>query len=85
MGRGRRAGQGGGEGKGRRGRGLTRSRTNSSNHSSLVIQARAGREWKRGGRGRGVVSLFLDHGCAREGRGRRLGEQGGRGRLGHAR
>eukprot|EP00267_Zea_mays_P022209 XP_008646867.1 rRNA 2'-O-methyltransferase fibrillarin-like [Zea mays] len=31
------------------------------------IQARAGRAWERGGRGRGVVSLFLDHGCAGKG------------------
>jgi hypothetical protein len=28
----------------------------------------------------GVVSLFLDHGCTGEGRGRRLGAHGGRGR-----
>jgi hypothetical protein len=30
-------------------------------------------------RERGVVSLFLDHGCAREGRGRLLGTHGGMG------
>jgi hypothetical protein len=54
--------------------------TNDGNRSP-VIQARAGREWERGGRGRGVVSLFLDHGCAGEGSGRRLGA-GGKGPAG---
>jgi hypothetical protein len=44
-------------GEGRRGKELTTRMTNDSNRSSLAIQARAGREWERGGQGRGVVSL----------------------------
>jgi hypothetical protein len=43
--------------------------TNGINRISPVIQARAGREWERGERGRGVVSLVLDHGCVGEGSG----------------
>jgi hypothetical protein len=48
------------------------------NCSSPVIQARARREWERGGRGREVVSPLLDHGCAGEGCGwARMGGGGG--------
>jgi hypothetical protein len=45
---------------------------------SPVIQARAGGEWERGGRGRGVVSLFLDHGCVGEESGGGWARTGGR-------
>jgi hypothetical protein len=64
------------ERRGRRGRGLTTSTTNDSYRRSPAIQARVGREWERGGRGRGVVSFFLDHGC--EG----VGSGGGWARMG---
>jgi hypothetical protein len=53
----------------------------NDNNRSLGIQARAGREWERGGRGRGVVSLFLDHGCTGKGSGGWARTGGGEGRL----
>jgi hypothetical protein len=65
-------------GEGRRGRDLPRARRTATTAAS-VMQTRAGREWERGGRGRGVVSLFLDHGCVGEGSGGGLGAHGGRG------
>jgi hypothetical protein len=60
---------------------LTMGMTNGSNCSPM-IEARAWREWERVGRGRGVVSLFLYHGCTGEGGGGGLGVHGGRGRAG---
>jgi hypothetical protein len=83
----RRAGDGARRGEGRRGRGgrrLTTRMMNGINRSSPVIQARVGREWERGGRGRGVVSLFLDHGGVGEGSAGGWGAHGGKGRLGYA-
>jgi hypothetical protein len=74
-----RAGERGGEGgeEGGEGGGLPRARRMTTTVAP-VIQARVGREWERGGRGRGVVSLFLDHGCAGEGSGAVWARMGGR-------
>jgi hypothetical protein len=60
------------------GKGLPRARRTTTT-AALVIQARAGREWERGGRGRGVASLFQNHGCVGEESGAGLGAHGGRG------
>jgi hypothetical protein len=58
---------------------LTTSTTKGDNRSpgSKRGQGESGREEEE--RERGVVSLFLDHGCAGEGRGRLLGTHGGMG------